>query len=281
MGGELGPPGHRPPGEVVVGRAPVRRILAAAVPLALAFLWFNMEARAQTKTPRFSFRVVKAFPHDPTAFTQGLVFADGIFYESTGLNGYSTLRKVTPETGAIIQKIDVEPRYFAEGLALVGHELVQLTWQSRTGFVYDKTTLKKLRTFEYPTEGWGMAFDGSRLVMSDGSSMLYFLDPKTLKGVRSLEVRDGGRAVSQLNELEFIKGELWANVWQTDQIVKINPDNGRVTGWIDLSGLLRREARGPEGDVLNGIAWDKAADRIFVTGKKWPWLFQIELVPAS
>lgn len=281
MGGELGPSGHRPPGEVVVGRAPARRTLAAAVPLALAFLWFHMDARAQSKTPRFSFRVVKAFPHDPTAFTQGLVFADGIFYESTGLNGYSTLRKVTPETGAIIQKIDVEPRYFAEGLALVGDELIQLTWQSRTGFVYDKTTLKRLRTFDYPTEGWGMAFDGSRLVMSDGSSVLYFLDPKTLKGVRSLEVKDGTRPVTELNELEFIKGELWANVWQTDQIVKINPDSGRVTGWIDLSGLLRREARGPEGDVLNGIAWDKATDRIFVTGKKWPWLFHIELVPAS
>lgn len=267
----------------MVANARTRQISAAAavLALALAFFRFPMDARAQSKTPRFSFRVVKAFPHDPTAFTQGLIFADGIFYESTGLNGYSSLRKVTPETGVVIQKIDVEPRYFAEGLALVGNELVQLTWQSHTGFVYDKSTLKRLRIFEYETEGWGMAFDGARLVMSDGSSTLYFLDPKTLKRVRSLEVRDGPRPVPELNELEFIKGELWANVWQTDQIVKIDPETGRVTGWIDLSGLLRREARGPEGDVLNGIAWDKATDRIFVTGKKWPWLFQIELVPAS
>jgi glutamine cyclotransferase len=237
--------------------------------------------RPASKAPRFSFKVVKAYPHDATAFTQGLVFADGIFYESTGLRGYSTLRKVTPETGAVIQQVPVEGRYFAEGLALVGNELLQLTWEEKTGFVYDKTTLKRLRTFAYPTEGWGMAHDGTQLVMSDGSSTLFFLDPKTQKAVRSIQVRDGGRPVERLNELEFVKGELWANVWQTDRIARINPATGQVTGWIDLSGLLRPEARGPEGDVLNGIAWDKATDRIFVTGKKWPWLFQIELVPVS
>lgn len=240
-----------------------------------------MSTDAQTKTPRFSFKVVKAFPHDPTAFTQGLVFADGIFYESTGLRGYSTLRKVTPETGAVIQQVQVESPYFAEGLALVGNELLQLTWEERTGFVYDKSTLKRLRTFSYPTEGWGMASDGKSLVMSDGSSHLFFLDPRTQKPVRKLQVFDGPRPVERLNELEFIRGELWANVWQTDRIARINPATGRVTGWIDLTGLLRPEARGPEGDVLNGIAWDRAGDRIFVTGKKWPWLFQIEVVPVS
>ena len=241
----------------------------------------TMEAKAQAQTPRFGFKVVKAFPHDPTAFTQGLVFADGIFYESTGLNGFSTLRKVTPETGAVIAKVAIDDEFFAEGLALVGQELLQLTWQSRKGFVYDKSTLKRLRTFDYPTEGWGMASDGKVLVMSDGSSRLFFLDPRTQKAVRSVQVREGARPVAQLNELEFVRGELWANVWQTDRIAKINPETGQVTGWIDLSGLLRPEARGPEGDVLNGIAWDKAGDRIFVTGKKWPWLFQIELVPVS
>jgi len=239
------------------------------------------QARAQSRAPRFSFKVVKAFPHDPTAFTQGLVFADDIFYESTGLRGHSTLRKVKPESGAVLQQIAIEPQYFAEGLALVEGELVQLSWESHVGFVYDKASLKRLRTFNYPTEGWGLAFDGQRLVMSDGSSTLFFLDPKTQKPLRSIKVLDGGRPVEWLNELEFVKGELWANVWQTDQIVKINPDTGRVTGWIDLTGLLRPEARGPEGDVLNGIAWDKAGDRIFVTGKKWPLLFQIELIPVS
>jgi glutamine cyclotransferase len=169
---------------------------------------------------------------------------------------------VTPETGAVIQQVEVEPQYFAEGLALVGTELLQLTWQEHIGFVHDKASLKRLRTFSYPTEGWGMAFDGKSLVMSDGSSRLFFLDPTTQKPLRSIEV-------------------LWANVWQTDQIARIDPSTGKVTGWIDLSGLLARTARGPQGDVLNGIAWDKAGDRIFVTGKKWPWLFQIELVPVS
>ena len=247
----------------------------------LAFFAASMVTDAQTKTPRFSFKVVKAFPHDPTAFTQGLVFADGIFYESTGLRGYSTLRKVTPETGAVIQQVAVESQYFAEGLALVGNELLQLTWEEHVGFVHDKKTLKRLRTFTYPTEGWGMAYDGKSLVMSDGSSHLFFLDPKTQKPVRDLPVRDGSRPVERLNELEFIRGELWANVWQTDQIARIDPQTGKVKGWIDLTGLLRREARGPFGDVLNGIAWDKAGDRVFVTGKKWPWIFQIEVVPAS
>ncbi len=254
--------------------------IAASLGLILASSASTMEAKPPTRTPRFSFKVVKAFPHDPTAFTQGLVFADGILYESTGLPGYSTLRKVRPETGAVIQKIEVESRYFAEGLALVGSELLQLTWEHHVGFVYDKTTLKRLRTFEYPTEGWGIAFDGRSLVMSDGSSRLFFLDPKTQKPLRSLQVLDQGRPVERLNELEFVKGELWANVWQTDQIARIDPATGRVTGWVDLTGLLRPEARGPEGDVLNGIAWDQTSDRIFVTGKKWPWLFQIELIPV-
>jgi glutamine cyclotransferase len=242
---------------------------------------YAYQSRPDPKTPRFGFRVVKAFPHDPTAFTQGLVFADSIFYESTGLNGFSTVRKVTPETGAVIQQVPVEEQYFAEGLALVGDELVQLTWQTKVGFVYDKATLKRLRTFNYPTEGWGIAYDGTRLVMSDGSSRLFFLDAKTQKVLRSMQVTDGGRPVEQLNELEFVRGELWANVWMTDRIARINPQTGQVKGWIDLTGLLRPEARGPQGDVLNGIAWDKAGDRVFVTGKKWPWLFQIEVVPLS
>ena len=240
------------------------------------------EARAaQVKTPRYGFRVLKAFPHDPTAFTQGLVFADGIFYESTGLRGFSTLRKVTPETGNVIQQIPIEEPYFAEGLALVGNELLQLTWEEKTGFVYDKTTLKRLRTFSYPTEGWGMAYDGARLVMSDGSANLFFMDPKTQKITKTLPVKERGRPVLSLNELEWVKGEIWANVWQTDVIARIDPATGNVVGWIDLTGLLSRAARGPEGDVLNGIAWDKAGDRIFVTGKKWPLLFQIELVPLG
>ena len=181
----------------------------------------------------------------------------------------------------IIDQVRIDERYFAEGLALVGRELVQLTWQENTGFVYDKDTFKRLRTFTYPTEGWGIAYDGADLVMSDGSSRLYFLDPATQKTVRTLQITDAGQPVLRLNELEFIRGELWANIWPTDRIARIDLKTGRVTGWIDLTGLLRPEARGPEGDVLNGIAWDKAGDRIFVTGKKWPWMFQIEVLPVS
>ena len=260
-------------------RALIRPVVGLAA-LSL-FAFFASDPQAQGKTPRFSFKVVKAFPHDSTAFTQGLLFADGVLYESTGLKGYSTLRKVKPESGEVIQQIPIENQYFAEGLALVGNELLQLTWQSQKGFAYDKTTFKRLREFSYPTEGWGIAYDGKSLVMSDGSAKIFYLDPKTQKGLGSVTVTDGGRPVERLNELEFVKGELWANVWQTDRIARINPETGKVTGWIDLTGLLRPEARGPEGDVLNGIAWDKAGDRLFVTGKKWPYLFQIELVPVS
>ena len=264
-----------------MARIPSFPLAALAGLSLLAFSLTTMPTDAQAKTPRFSFKVVKAFPHDPTAFTQGLVFADGIFYESTGLRGYSTLRKVAPETGAVLQQATVESRYFAEGLALVGNELLQLTWQEHTGFVHDKTTLKRLRTFTYPTEGWGLAFDGRSLVMSDGSARLFFLDPRTQKPVRDLQVMDGARPVEGLRRNS--NGHCCDNyhIIVSFRNAYIDSANGRVTGWIDLTGLLRQEARGPQGDVLNGIAWDKAGDRIFVTGKKWPLLFQIETVPVS
>lgn len=226
--------------------------------------------------PVQSYKVVATFPHDPTSFTQGLVFADGQLYESTGLNGESSLRRVDIATGKTLQRIDVSPEYFAEGLALVGDELLQLTWQTRIGFVYDRTTFKQKRTFNYNTEGWGIAYDGtSRLVMSDGSDTLTFLDPKTLAVGKALRVRDAGRAVSNLNELEWVEGEIWANVWQTDRIARISPNTGEVSAWIDLSTLYPLAQRVPPADVMNGIAYDKASRRIFVTGKKWPRLYQI------
>lgn len=226
--------------------------------------------------PVQSYKVVATFPHDPTSFTQGLVFADGQLYESTGLNGESSLRRVDIATGKTLQRIDVPPEYFAEGLALVGDELLQLTWQTRIGFVYDRTTFKQKRTFKYNTEGWGIAYDGtSRLVMSDGSDTLTFLDPKTLAVGKALRVRDAGRAVSNLNELEWVEGEIWANVWQTDRIARISPNTGEVSAWIDLSTLYPLAQRMPPADVMNGIAYDKASRRIFVTGKKWPRLYQI------
>jgi glutaminyl-peptide cyclotransferase len=224
--------------------------------------------------PVHSYKVVASFPHDTTSFTQGLVFADGELYESTGLNGESTLRRVDITTGRTLQRIDVPKPYFAEGLALVGDELLQLTWQHRLGFVYDKKTFTQKRTFTYDTEGWGIAYDGaSRLVMSDGSDTLTYLDPRTFAASKTLRVRDAGRPVSGLNELEWIEGEIWANVWQTDRIARISPNTGEVNAWIDLSSLFPH--RVPPADVLNGIAYDKATRRIFITGKKWPRLYQI------
>ena len=228
-----------------------------------------------------SYKVIATFPHDTTSFTQGLVFADGELYESTGLNGESTLRRVDLATGKTLQRVDVPKQYFAEGLALVGDELLQLTWQHHLGFVYDRKTFKQKRTFTYNTEGWGIAFDGaSRLVMSDGTDTLTFLDPKTFAATTTLRVRDAGRPVPNLNELEWIEGEIWANVWQTDRIARISPKTGEVNSWIDLSSLFPRQQRVPPADELNGIAYDKATRRIFITGKKWPRLYQIAVTSS-
>jgi glutamine cyclotransferase len=225
-------------------------------------------------------RVVTSFPHDPAAFTQGLVFADGQFYESTGLNGESSLRRVEIATGRVLQQTKVPDEYFAEGLALVGDELLQLTWQHHRGFVYDRKTFTPKRTFAYQGEGWGLAYDAAGgLVMSNGSDTLTFLDPKTQAVTRTLRVRDAGRPVPQLNELEWIEGEIWANVWMTDRVARISPATGEVTAWVDLSALWPRAERQPPADVLNGIAYDQATRRIFVTGKKWPRVYQIAVVP--
>lgn len=228
--------------------------------------------------PVHGFTVVATFPHDQTAFTQGLVCADGEFYESTGLNGESSLRRVEIATGKVLQQIDLPRQYFAEGLALVGDELLQLTWRSRIGFVYDRKTFKQTRTFPYETEGWGIAYDGtSRLVMSDGSDTLTFLDPKTRALTKTLRVSDAGVPVSNLNELEWVEGEIWANVWTTDRLARISPNTGEVASWVNLDSLWPRGRRRPPADVMNGIAYDPARRRIFVTGKKWPLVYQIRV----
>jgi glutamine cyclotransferase len=236
----------------------------------------RVSAAGPARTPVVGFRTLQSYPHDAGAFTQGLIFENGVFYESTGLVGESSLRRVDPPTGKVLQTTPVDG-YFTEGLALLpgGDELAQLTWQTRIGFVYDRTTLRRKRTFSYATEGWGLACDGARLAMSDGSATIRWLDPTTLKEKSSMRVTADGRAVAQLNELEFVRGELWANVWQTDFIAAIDPKTGVVRRWIDLRSLLPGAARGPQADVLNGIAWDRKGDRVFVTGKKWPLLFEI------
>lgn len=241
----------------------------------------SLIATQRKPAPVQTYKVIATFPHDTSSFTQGLVFADGQMYESTGLQGESTLRRVDVATGQTLQRVEVPSQYFAEGLALVGDELLQLTWQHKLGFVYDRATFKQKRTFAYTTEGWGIAYDGaSQLVMSDGSDTLTFLDSKTFAPGRKLRVLDAGRPIANLNELEWIEGELWANVWMTDRIARISPKTGEVNGWIDLSTLFPQNQRVPPADVLNGIAYDKATRRIFITGKKWPRLYQITVEPG-
>jgi len=233
----------------------------------------------QTATPAtYGYEIVHTYPHDPGAFTQGLIFLDGALYESTGLNGKSSLRKVRLETGEVLQRRDVEERYFAEGLTEWQGTLIQLTWQTRIGFVYDLATFAPKRTFAYPGEGWGLTHDRTRLIMSDGTASLRFIDPVSLAETGRVMVTDRGQPVMRLNELEVVKGEIFANVWGTDSIVRIAPASGQVTGWINLAGLLPAADRTPQMDVLNGIAYDAAKDRLFVTGKQWPKLFEIRLV---
>jgi glutamine cyclotransferase len=231
--------------------------------------------------PTFTYEVVQVFPHDRGAFTEGLVFQGGFFYESTGLQGRSSLRRVEPETGQVLQLYTLAPEYFGEGIALYDNKIAQLTWQSHIGFVYDKDSFDVTGTFRYPSEGWGLTYDGTQLIMSDGTSTLHFLDPETLQETGSVEVHDAGGPVVQINELEYIRGLVYANIWQTDRIAEIDPQSGQVTAWIDLAGLLSPADMSQPVDVLNGIAYDSENDRLFVTGKFWPKLFQIELVPAA
>ncbi len=229
----------------------------------------------------YSYEVVRSWPHDPTAFTQGLVCHEGDFLESTGLNGESTLRDVDRKTGRVLKKISVPARYFAEGLAVIGGKAYQLTWQNHTGFVYDVATFQQEGEFSYEGEGWGLTTDGHLLVLSDGTNQLRFIDPATFKVVRTIAVTAAGRPVNRLNELEWVEGEIFANVWQTDEVMRIDPATGLVRGIIDFSGLLSPLDRTPQTDVLNGIAYDPEHHQLFVTGKRWPMIFEVRLVPKT
>lgn len=236
---------------------------------------------AQAATPVYGYRVVHVYPHDTTAYTEGLFYKDGYLYESTGEAGQSTVRKVELETGKVVQRHDVPAQYFGEGIVDWGQRIVQLTWQSQLGFVYDMATFKQQRTFRYPGEGWALTRDDTHLYMSDGSAVLRVLDPEKLVATGSIMVTDNGLPVTNLNELEWVKGEIYANVWLTNRIARIDPATGHVTGWIDLTGLFDNSTLpDPGNDVLNGIAYDAAHDRLFVTGKRWPKLFEIQLAPT-
>ncbi|MEE4272115.1 MAG: glutaminyl-peptide cyclotransferase [Thermoanaerobaculales bacterium] len=238
--------------------------------LAAAVLWAAGPAAAQA--PVCTVSVVANYPHDEDAFTQGLVYADGELFESTGLYGESSLRRVELTTGAVLQQVDLSPAYFAEGLTMWEDELVQLTWRENTGFVRDATTFDLEAIFPFAGEGWGLTHDGRVLILSDGTSHLRFLDPESHAELGSQAVADGLTPIDMLNELELIRGEVFANVYLTDEIVRIDPDTGRVVARIDLT-ILHDDA-----GALNGIAWDDAGERLFVTGKNWPTLYQVEMV---
>jgi glutamine cyclotransferase len=227
----------------------------------------------------YTYKVIHTYPHDPEAFTEGLFYLDGYLYESTGLERHSSVRKVRLETGEVVQQHDLPPQYFGEGIVNWKNRLDQLTYKSEVGFVYNLGTFAVERQFEYPGEGWAMTQDGKRIVMSDGTPEIRFWDPETLKEIGRITVTDEGQPVKNVNELEWVKGEIYSNVWLTDRILRIDPSTGKVIGRVDMTGLLDAALRIPgETDVLNGIAYDAKGDRLFVTGKKWPRLFEIRLV---
>jgi glutaminyl-peptide cyclotransferase len=230
---------------------------------------------------KHSYQIVKAYPHDTGAFTQGLIFVDGKLYEGTGQEGRSSVREVDLQTGRVLKKVDIPEQFFGEGITLLNGKIYQLTWQHQVGFIYNAQTLEKVGEFNYTGQGWGITNDGRSLIISDGSNRLKFLDPDSFRVTKTIAVLDGRTSVDELNELEYVNGEIYANIWHDQRIVTIDPQNGRVTGWIDLTGLLQPGAVHDEEAVLNGIAYDQAGKRLFVTGKLWPQLFEIKLKPQS
>jgi glutamine cyclotransferase len=260
-------------------RIPPNRLPLIAMLLSTAPLLLSQSSRpAHSATPEYTFRIIHSFPHDARAFTQGLAYRDGFLYEGTGLNGRSSLRKVRLETGEVVQRVDLTSGFFGEGIALLKNEVIQLTWKSEKAFVYNLSDFHKLREFSYSGEGWGATSRGNEIFMSDGTDEIRVLDGSTFHEKRRLKVRDGGAPVTELNELEFVEGEIFANVWQTNRIARISPQTGKVVGWIDLTGLLNPMYRLDPEAVLNGIAYDPVKKRLFVTGKLWPEIFEIQLV---
>jgi glutamine cyclotransferase len=257
------------------------------MPFALTFLGLAacaqpvaQQVQAPAGIPTYGYRIAATYPHDPGAFTQGLFWLDGSLYESTGHVGQSTLRRVNLEDGRVLQRIDI-PRVFGEGSVNWGNEIISITWQDGVGYRWDRATFRQLGTFTYPGEGWGLTQNGSEIIMSDGTAELRFLDPATMQERRRITVTADGERVANLNELEWVNGEIFANVWQTPRIARIDPATGNVTGWIDLGQLAAQHEQGDPDRVLNGIAYDAARDRLFVTGKYWNRLYEIDLSPPA
>lgn len=246
--------------------------------LALAVL---LEVPAQAALPVYGVRIVHAYPHDPDAFTEGLFYKDGFLYESTGLEGHSTIRKVVLATGKVVREHSLPTNLFGEGIVAWKDRLIQVTWRTGLGFIYDLSTFKPLATFTYPGEGWALTTDGARLILSDGTADLRFLDPDSLQQTRAVQVTAEGVPVTNLNEVEWVKGEVLANIWLTNKIARIDPKTGHVVAWIDLRSLADQVSGRDRDDVLNGIAYDAARNRLFVTGKHWPKVFEVKLVPLK
>lgn len=260
-------------------RLPGSRFTLIVVLSAVNAVLGQSPSRQGKHPPEYTFEVLRQYPHDSTAFTQGFTYYNGFFYEGTGRQGQSSLRQVDPESGRLLRKVELAPEFFGEGIAVLGNQVIQLTWVSHTGFVYNLSDFHQLRTFNYPGEGWGLTTDGRDLYMSDGSAEISVLDASTFAEKRRIKVRDAGKPVEQLNELEFVEGEIYANVWHSDRIARISPATGQVVGWIDLTGLLGPFYRRDAEAVLNGIAYDSKGKRLFVTGKLWPKIFEIRVLP--
>jgi glutaminyl-peptide cyclotransferase len=231
--------------------------------------------------PVSSYKVVAKYPHSTDSYTEGFFYLDGLFYEGTGLNGHSAVTVTQPETGKSLQRLDIPQQYFGEGIVDWGPNLYEWTWQSHICFVYDRFTLREIKRLPYSGEGWGMTRTATQIITSDGTDTLRFRDPNTFKEIRHIVVKDGATKIDQLNELEYIKGEIYANIWHSDRIARISPTDGHVTGWIDLTSLLPEDQKLNAESVLNGIAYDKQHDRLFVTGKQWPAIFEIKIIPPA
>lgn len=257
------------------------RMLVAALALAVCACGPSTEATGAGAIPEYRYQVVHTYPHDRGAFTEGLFYLNGFLYEGTGLEGESDIRKVKLETGEVLQRRAIPPEYFGEGIIAWKDRLIEMTYKAEKGWVYDLNTFEPKSEFHYPGEGWSLTTDGKRLIMDDGTPQLRFWDPETLQETGRLTVTADGVPLNNINELEWVKGEIYANIWQTDRIARIDPNTGKVVGWIDLTGILDPQDRTSTTDVLNGIAYDAQGDRLFVTGKKWPKLFEIKLVKKS
>jgi glutamine cyclotransferase len=262
--------------DAIAARKALAIIAVCAVLAALCVPPYSM---AEAAVPRYGYEIIHTYPHDASAFTEGLFYLNGFLYESTGLEEHSTIRKVRLATGEVLQKLDIPKQYFGEGIVNWQGQIISLTWKSQVGFVFDLATFKQQRQFHYQGEGWALTRNDNEIIMSDGTSELRFLDPKTLRETHRIQVTLDGKPIANVNELEWVKGEIYANVWQTDFVLRIDPADGQVVGIVDLAGLLKRDDIIPgQTDVLNGIAYDAKGDRLFVTGKNWPKLFEIRLV---